>query len=52
MRDHVAGFSALNRTENDGFSYARVSNPTVTQLADKLAALERAISGASVTESS
>jgi methionine-gamma-lyase len=42
VRDHVAGFSALNRTENDGFSYARVSNPTVTQLADKLAALERA----------
>ena len=41
-RDHVGGFSALNRTENDGFSYARVSNPTVTQLADKLAALEHA----------
>ena len=41
-RDHVAGFSALNRAENDGFSYARVSNPTVSQLADKLAALERA----------
>jgi len=41
-RDHVGGFSALNRTENDGFSYARVSNPTVSQLADKLAALERA----------
>jgi cystathionine beta-lyase/cystathionine gamma-synthase len=41
-RDHVGGFSALNRTENDGFSYARVSNPTVSQLADKLAALEHA----------
>lgn len=41
-RDHVGGFSALNRTENDGFSYARVSNPTVAQLADKLAALEHA----------
>jgi methionine-gamma-lyase len=41
-RDHVGGFSALNRTENDGFSYARVSNPTVTQLAEKLAAFERA----------
>ena len=41
-RDHVGGFSALNRTENDGFSYARVSNPTVSQLAEKLAALEHA----------
>lgn len=41
-RDHVGGFSALNRTENEGFSYARVSNPTVTQLAEKLAALEHA----------
>ncbi|MEJ2090143.1 MAG: PLP-dependent transferase, partial [Gammaproteobacteria bacterium] len=41
-RDHVGGFSALNRTENDGFSYARVSNPTVAQLAEKLAALEHA----------
>jgi methionine-gamma-lyase len=41
-RDHVGGFSALNRTENDGFSYGRVSNPTVSQLADKLAALEHA----------
>jgi len=41
-RDHVGGFSALNRTENDGFSYARVSNPTVSQLADKLAAMEHA----------
>lgn len=42
VRDHVAGFSALNRTENDGFSYARVSNPTVNQLGEKLAALEQA----------
>jgi methionine-gamma-lyase len=42
VRDHTAGFSALNRSENDGFSYARVSNPTVDQLAEKLAALERA----------
>jgi cystathionine beta-lyase/cystathionine gamma-synthase len=41
-RDHVGGFSALNRTENEGFSYARVSNPTVDQLAQKLAALEHA----------
>ena len=41
-RDHVGGFSALNRTENDGYSYARVSNPTVDQLARKLAALEHA----------
>lgn len=41
-KDHVGGFSALNRTENEGFGYARVSNPTVTQLADKLAAMERA----------
>ena len=41
-RDRVGGFSALNRTEGEGFSYARVSNPTVAQLADKLAALEHA----------
>lgn len=41
-RDHVGGFSALNRTENDGFSYARVGNPTVSQLAEKLSALEHA----------
>lgn len=41
-RDHVGGFSALNRTHNDGFSYARVSNPTVNQLGEKLAALEHA----------
>lgn len=41
-RDHVGGFSALNRTENDGFGYARVSNPTVSQLAEKLSALEHA----------
>jgi methionine-gamma-lyase len=41
-RDTVGGFSALNRSEDDGFSYARVSNPTVSQLADKVAALEHA----------
>ncbi len=41
-RDVVGGFSALNRAQDDGFSYARVSNPTVDQLADKLAALEHA----------
>ncbi|NIM27756.1 MAG: aminotransferase class I/II-fold pyridoxal phosphate-dependent enzyme [Gammaproteobacteria bacterium] len=41
VRDHVAGFSALNLDEKDGFSYARVSSPTVMQLAEKLAALER-----------
>lgn len=41
-RDHVGGFSALNRTENDGFSYARVGNPTVAQLAEKLADFEHA----------
>ncbi len=41
-RDHVGGFSALNRSENEGYSYARVSNPTVSQLAEKLAALEHA----------
>jgi len=41
-RDVVGGFSALNRSEGDAFSYARVSNPTVGQLADKIAALEHA----------
>ncbi len=41
-QDTVGGFSALNRSEVDGFSYARVSNPTVSQLADKVAALEHA----------
>lgn len=41
-RDVVGGFSALNRAQGDGFSYARVSNPTVDQLADKIAALEHA----------
>lgn len=38
----VAGFSARNRDDYDGFVYARVSNPTVRQLEDKLAALEGA----------
>jgi methionine-gamma-lyase len=41
-RDVVGGFSALNRAQGDGFSYARVSNPTVDQLAHKIAALEHA----------
>ena len=39
--DRVAGFSARNRRGYEGFGYARVSNPTVGQLAEKLAALER-----------
>lgn len=38
----VAGFSALNRAGYEGFVYARLSNPTVKQLEDKLAALEGA----------
>ncbi|MGE3830225.1 MAG: PLP-dependent aspartate aminotransferase family protein [Parvibaculaceae bacterium] len=38
----VAGFSARNRTDYEGFVYARLSNPTVKQLEDKLAALEGA----------
>jgi cystathionine beta-lyase/cystathionine gamma-synthase len=38
----VAGFSARNRQGYDGFVYARLSNPTVKQLEDKLAALEGA----------
>ncbi|MGE3871498.1 MAG: PLP-dependent aspartate aminotransferase family protein [Parvibaculaceae bacterium] len=38
----VAGFSARNRQGYDGFVYARLSNPTVRQLEDKLAALEGA----------
>jgi methionine-gamma-lyase len=37
-----AGFSARNRSGYDGYVYARVSNPTVKQLEDKLAALEGA----------
>ncbi len=40
--DEVAGFSARNRGDYDGFLYARVSNPTVSQLEDKLASLEGA----------
>ncbi len=40
--DRVAGFSAHNRSDYEGYTYARVGNPTVAQLADKLAALERA----------
>jgi cystathionine beta-lyase/cystathionine gamma-synthase len=38
----VAGFSTLNRAGYEGFVYARMSNPTVRQLEDKLAALEGA----------
>lgn len=40
--EEVAGFSARNRGDYEGFLYARVSNPTVKQLEDKLAALEGA----------
>jgi methionine-gamma-lyase len=40
--ERVAGFSARNRGDYEGFSYARVSNPTVAQLEAKLAALEEA----------
>ena len=40
--DQIAGFSALNRSGYEGYTYARVSNPTVEQLATKVAALERA----------
>lgn len=40
--ERVAGFSARNRGDYEGFSYARVSNPTVAQLEAKLAALEGA----------
>ncbi|MGH6874755.1 MAG: trans-sulfuration enzyme family protein, partial [Aestuariivirgaceae bacterium] len=38
--DAVTGFSARNRMGYEGFTYARVSNPTVRQLEEKLAALE------------
>jgi canavanine-gamma-lyase len=38
----VTGFSARNREGYEGFVYARLSNPTVKQLEDKLAALEGA----------
>jgi len=37
----VTGFSARNRMGYEGFIYARQSNPTVKQLEEKLAALER-----------
>lgn len=40
--EEVAGFSARNRGDYEGFLYARVSNPTVSQLETKLAALEGA----------
>jgi cystathionine beta-lyase/cystathionine gamma-synthase len=38
----ATGFSARNREGYEGFVYARLSNPTVKQLEDKLAALEGA----------
>jgi cystathionine beta-lyase/cystathionine gamma-synthase len=38
----ATGFSARNRAGYEGFVYARLSNPTVKQLQDKLAALEGA----------
>ena len=38
--DQVSGFSAYNRGDYEGYSYARVSNPNVEQLAQKVAALE------------
>jgi methionine-gamma-lyase len=40
--EEVAGFSARNSGGYEGFLYARVSNPTVKQLEEKLAALEGA----------
>ena len=40
--DQIAGFSALNRSSYEGYTYARVANPTVEQLAAKIAALEHA----------
>ena len=40
--EEVTGFSAHNRQGYQGFSYARLSNPTVKQLEHKLAALEDA----------
>ncbi|MBV7329355.1 PLP-dependent aspartate aminotransferase family protein [Chloroflexi bacterium TSY] len=40
--DKVAGFSALDDGGYEGYIYARVSNPTVDQLAQKSAALEHA----------
>jgi methionine-gamma-lyase len=36
----VTGFSARNRSGYEGYVYARLSNPTVRQLEEKLAALE------------
>ena len=38
----MAGFSARNRQGHEGFVYGRLSNPTVRQLEEKLAALEGA----------
>jgi len=38
--NEMAGFSARNRSGYEGYVYARLSNPTVKQLEEKLAALE------------
>ena len=40
VTEEAAGFSAHNLDENSGFLYARWSNPTVSQLEQKLCALE------------
>jgi methionine-gamma-lyase len=40
--EEVTGFSARNRGGYEGFVYARVANPTVRQLEDKLKAMEGA----------
>ena len=40
--DRLTGFSARDEQDYEGFIYGRVSNPTVKQLEDKLAALEGA----------
>ncbi len=40
--DQVAGFSARNRSDYEGYVYARVSNPTIDQLSQKLAVMENA----------
>ena len=40
--EELTGFSALNHEDFAGYSYARVANPTVTQLEEKIAALEHA----------
>lgn len=40
--DQLSGFSARNRSGYQGYSYGRVGNPTVDELAVKVAALENA----------